>query len=250
MTTVLFLHGFLGAPSTFERVRERLGRIDTVAPVLPGHGRPPRTDLPSAFDAVVDALATGLPERSVVVGYSMGARLGLALALRQPARVAGAVLIGVNPGLSGDALAARAAWDETQARAVEAHGLEAFVDAWEQLPLFASQRRLAPELRREERLRRTSHTPEGIALALRSLGLSRQGDLTAAVAGVRVPLVLLAGSLDTKFRAVHESLALRSPLVDARVVEGGHNLALEAPAAVARATLTLLETVDEKGMNP
>jgi 2-succinyl-6-hydroxy-2,4-cyclohexadiene-1-carboxylate synthase len=250
LTPQLFLHGFLGAPSTFDHVRAQLAPAPARLPVLNGHGRPPRLDLPERFDEVVEVLASELSEPTVVVGYSMGARLGLALALRHPSRVAGAVLIGVNPGLSGEARAARAAWDEEQARAVERLGLEAFVDEWKRQPLFASQQSLPAEVRLEERLRQTSHTVEGIALALRSLGLSRQPDLAPEVGGLQVPVVLLAGSMDAKFRAIHAGLEARSPLVDARVVEGGHNLALEAPRAVASAVTTLLTPKGRKRTQP
>ncbi|HVO30908.1 MAG TPA: hypothetical protein VMV18_09230, partial [bacterium] len=91
---------------------------------------------------------------------------------------------------------------------------------------------------------------EGIAWALRSLGLSRQPDFSAELSALRAPVTLLAGSLDTKFRALHEDLSRRSPLVDARVVEGaGHNLALEAPEAVASAVRALADSLRKERMH-
>lgn len=249
MTSVLFLHGFLGAPSTFDAVAARLPGVRAIAPRLPGHGRPPRMDLPASFDAVVRSIADSLDEPVLVAGYSMGARLGLALALAHPVVVTGAVLVGVNPGLSAALRSDRSAWEEGRAEAVLSLGMDAFVDEWERLELFDSQRRLPAEARAAERARRTAHEPDGIAWAMRALGLSRQPDLRPALAGLRVGVTLLAGELDVKFRTLHAAIAERSRAVEARVVPGcGHNLALEAPEAFASAIAERLDPAQlEKG---
>src|SRR5207244_3830457 len=77
-------------------------------PRLPGHGLSP-SPLPGSFDAAVDELAAKLAPPTWIVGYSMGARLGLALALRHPERCRGALLVGAQPGLRGAEGAARRA---------------------------------------------------------------------------------------------------------------------------------------------
>ena len=204
--------------------------------MLPGHGATP--DLRAGgFDDAVDALAACLPAPVLVAGYSMGARLALGLALRHPARVHAAVLVGVHPGLeSEDERAARRASDESLARSLLAGGLRAFVDAWEKRPLFATQARLPAELRAAERARRLSHTPEGAAHALRALGLGSQPPLWDALARSRTPITFLAGSLDARFADLAARAAAVAPHGAVRIVPGaGHNLPLEAPAAVAAA---------------
>lgn len=240
MSTLLLLHGFLGAPSSWDSVLTHLPGVEVIRPLLPGHGLPPAHlevfDEAAPFDATVDLLANMLPERgrAVVAGYSMGARLALAIAARHPTRVAGLVLVGVHPGLS-DAAAReeRRMWDEEQARRLREDRLERFVEAWEQMPIFASQRALPQASLAAQRVTRLGHYASSLALAMTALGLGRQPDFSENLA---VPATLLAGSLDEKFVALHAQLAAGCPGATTRFVEGaGHNLTLEAPLAVAEA---------------
>src|SRR5207248_10628241 len=85
----LVLHGFAGSPGAFARVFP-----DGGAPSLPGHG--------SAPDATSweDALARLEPDEPVAVfGYSMGARLALALALHRPEAVRELILESGTAGI-------------------------------------------------------------------------------------------------------------------------------------------------------
>ena len=100
----LLLHGFAGSPRTLARFLP-----DAEAPDLPGHG--------GAADATSwnDALAALEPADAVrVVGYSMGARLALGLALRHPATVSELVLESGTAGIE-DA----GAWEYRQRMSVE-----------------------------------------------------------------------------------------------------------------------------------
>jgi len=83
---LVLLHGFTGAGSAFDHLREVLGpRFRVTAPDLPGHGNSPEA---TGWDDAVDELRDALPrEPFFVAGYSMGARLALAFALRHPTRV-------------------------------------------------------------------------------------------------------------------------------------------------------------------
>lgn len=257
MSTLLLLHGFLGAPSSWAGVlaplRERgaLSNVEVLRPVLPGHGRPAEhLDVfgeatldgeSTSLEATVDMLGDLIPEegRAIIAGYSMGARLALAIASRHPARVAGLVLVGVHPGLPGGAARdERRQWDDEQARRLRDDGLARFVDAWERMPLFESQRALPHAALAAQRATRLGHDADSLALAVSALGLGRQPDLSG---GLARPATLLAGALDRKFTAVHAELAARSPGTTARTVDGaGHNLTLEAPLAVADAIEQLL----------
>ena len=226
----LLLHGFLGAPSTWDLVAPGVA-----AATLPGHG--PTPDMtPASFGASVDAIAATLSEPVVVAGYSMGARLALGLAIAHPRLVRAAVLAGVNPGVDDSERAARVAWEDAQAATILSHGLPAFVDGWERLPLFASQRGLSGELRASERARRLSHTPAGAAWAMRVLGLGRQPSFWEALATSRVPITFLAGARDHKFAEIAYRASQIAPRSTLHMIpEAGHNLALEAPVELAAA---------------
>jgi 2-succinyl-6-hydroxy-2,4-cyclohexadiene-1-carboxylate synthase len=239
---LLFLHGFMGRPSMWDATLAELRGRSAIAPrpvalgVLPGHGPAPWLPEGEGFFAAVDALARALPSTrpAWLVGYSMGARVGLALALRHPARVAGAVLVGVDPGLRDEAARAeRAAWDDAQALRIEAEGVAAFAASWAALPLFATQAALPGPLRAAQDAARREHTAAGLAWAMRALGLGRMPPQWDTLRRAP-PLHLVTGARDEKFAALAREIARVAPGSTHRAIEGaGHNVALEAPGALA-----------------
>ena len=70
---------------------------------MPGHGPSPRVLPGAGFDEVIDALAPWTTGRRVLVGYSLGARLALSLALRHPGDLRAVVLVGGTPGIEDPA---------------------------------------------------------------------------------------------------------------------------------------------------
>ena len=204
---------------------------------MPGHGPSPRVLPGAGFDEVIDALAPWTTGRRVLVGYSLGARLALSLALRHPGDLRAVVLVGGTPGIEDPAeRAQRAAADDALAASIARDGLERFVERWEALPLFATQREMAPELRAAQRARRTAHEAGGIAWALSTLGTGRMPPLWEALATAPFAVHAVTGDRDEKFTRIAEEMVRRSGgrVVHHRVAGAGHNVALEDPAAVAR----------------
>ena len=233
-----YLHGFLGAPAQWAEVLARTGDTLDACPLLPGHGRAPWTP-PGGFAEVVDAFAArALADEPVtLVGYSLGARVALSLALRHPARVARLVLVGVAYGIDDPRdRAARARADEALAASLDRDGVKDFVRAWESLPLFETQRALPAAVSAAQRAWRTEHTARGLAWSLRTLGLGQQPPCREAFARSALPVTLVTGERDEKFTAIaRELVRLRSGVEHVVVGGAGHNVALEDPDAVARA---------------
>ncbi|MEM9596909.1 MAG: alpha/beta fold hydrolase [Acidobacteriota bacterium] len=239
---LLLLHGFTGDGGSWNGVRERLGpALDVCAPDLPGHGGALEAgdpaDLPPSFEAMVDLLAEHLgADGAAMAGYSLGARLALGLAVRHPDRVRSLVLVGVRPGLDPEQRAGRAGADDALARRLETEGLEAFIDRWEHLPLFATQRRLPAVHQEDQRRRRLAKDPGGLAWALRVLSPGRMPDLRPALGGLPMPVQLLVGEEDRTFLGLARAMERALPRAEVTAVPGcGHNLLLEAPGAVASA---------------
>lgn len=239
MRQLLLLHGFTGAPSSFDAVvRELPSEVHVVAPYLMGHGRPPAALEVTSFEAEVDRLANCLgPGEWEVAGYSLGARVALGLLVRHRQRFVRGVLLSGRPGLaSTEERAARVDADEELARELEREGLAAFLDRWQNLPLFASQRSLPAELRRDERRRREGHAAAGLAHSLRVTGLGRMPNYWDELGSLNMPVDVLAGGLDSTFCALAEAVVGKLPKARfSCIANAGHNLLLERPADVARA---------------
>ena len=236
---VHFFHGFLGVPSMWREIRDLLGAPTADAVVLPGHGPDPwYPPDPADFTTTVDVLAAMFPFQApaVLVGYSMGARLALAFALRHPQLVKSAVLVGVDPGLEdAKARADRTQWEEDWAKRAETTDVASFATAWESQPIFASQKALPEEKQALVRKQRTSHTPNGVAWAMRRLGTGSMPPLWSDLDTTRVPTTIVSGALDPKFTDISRAICDRSILAKRVVVDGvGHNVALEAPAVLAQ----------------
>jgi 2-succinyl-6-hydroxy-2,4-cyclohexadiene-1-carboxylate synthase len=239
VTTVL-LHGFLGAPDSWDEVARALPSHERVLrPALMGHGRADWRELPATFDDEVDRLARALTREATgpvhLVGYSMGARVALVLALRHPSLVRRLTLVSVLPGIADDdERSARARHDDSLARELARDGLPAFVARWETLPLFASQRDLPADVRARHRVLRLSHDASSVARALNVLTPGRMPVTTPALGSIDAKTLLVAGALDAKFVAAARSIAPLFPEASLRILpDTGHDPCLERPRELA-----------------
>ena len=249
--TLMLLHGFTGSRETWSGLEPRLCtnfrllRVD-----LPGHGGSPLPVLPGreGFLETVEALVDVLDELGLgqcdVAGYSQGARIALAFALEHPERVCRVVLESGTAGLHRrKERVARRREDERLAQRVLNEGVERFVSEWELLPLFAGLRRLPAPEQDALRTRRAGHSGEGLAGALRCLGLGVQPDYWPRLWKLLRPTLLLTGAEDAKFREIARRMAAELPIVWSHSFEGiGHAPHLEAPEAWAREVISFLET--------
>ena len=267
---VILLHGFAQSAASWDGMAELLGCTRSVVALdLVGHGG---SDRPEGADAyalkaqgemllaflasTVGEAAFATPGRSnggsasavqssrkpVVVGYSMGGRVALAAASRQLeafARCAGGLVL-ESAGLGPVDERERKDADERDARnaaALRRHGLLAFMDAWERLPLFATQRELPPDVRERLRAGRLANDVEALARSFEEAGQHAMPgrdavlDCLRSLRDAEVPVLYLAGALDEKYCAFAEHLR-ESNVCATRIVEGaGHNVHLEAPEA-------------------
>ncbi len=238
---LVLLHGFTGSPASWDEVLDDLAPASPVlAPAALGHDGSHGPATVRTFEAEVDRLARVIRERGFdgahLAGYSMGGRLALGLLVRHPGLFRSATLIGASPGLPDPRERdARADRDEEWARLLEQEGLPTFVAAWEALPLFRTQEALSPERRARQDEVRRSHDPGGLARSLRVLGLASMPDYRPRLAGVKMPVRLVAGEADLKFRGLAGEMARALPAASMTLVpDAGHNVILEKPEEIAR----------------
>lgn len=232
----VWLHGFLGDPADWDVVRGLLPPAPggDLAPRLPGHGASP-SPVPPELDEWLEhlLLELGGEDPLELVGYSLGGRLALRLALRDPGRVRRLVLLGASPGLPDSAeRARRRALDEQRASRLETQGLEAFLLDWYRQPLFAAWLERPGAAAWLER-RRGGVAPS-LARVIRVASPGRQPDLWPDLSRLAMPVLWLAGEQDTVYAELAARGAGRCPLGQLALVAGaGHAAHLEEPAALA-----------------
>jgi 2-succinyl-6-hydroxy-2,4-cyclohexadiene-1-carboxylate synthase len=257
---ILLVHGFTGSAEGWgEGILEGLaaGR-PVLAADLPGHGESDDDRGPEGFtmDRVVADLLGVLDERKIAaadwVGYSMGARIALAAALRHPKRVRSLVLESGSPGLRAeDARARRRRQDDLLARRIEAQGIEAFVDYWMAQPLFSTQSRLPAAVLGDARRRRLRNRPRSLAMVLRGMGTGSQPSYWGELAHLKLPVLLLTGGLDTRYTALAAEMTGLLPQATHLIVpDAGHSVHLEDPRGWLEAVRPFLRSGEGEPLEP
>ena len=194
----------------------------------PGHGNNTNgaRSLPQCAEEIAASMKTG-----ILVGYSMGARMALHVALLHPELVTQLVLISGTPGLKTDfERATRIENDNELADRIENIGTPAFIDEWLALPIFSG---LSDEInQRNDRLR---NTPQGLADSLRCAGTGTQEPQWSNLQQLSMPVHLIVGELDEKFTAIAREMKPLISTSELTVVENaGHTVHLENPTTTGQ----------------
>ena len=239
---LLMLHGFTGDGTTWRSIGEQLAQdYQCIALDLLGHGdsdapaSPQAYAMESAAGDIISLLDALQLERVHLLGYSLGGRLALCLALDYPRRIRSLILESASPGIADKTeRETRRQRDNQLAADIEARGIASFVDFWERLPLWESQRDLPAAVLDAQRAQRLRSSETGLAGSLRGIGAGAQPSLWARLPQLQAPSLLVVGALDAKFRRVNAEMAESMPDARLAVIEGaGHNTHLERPAAFA-----------------
>jgi 2-succinyl-6-hydroxy-2,4-cyclohexadiene-1-carboxylate synthase len=219
----VLVHGFSQSSSSWDPVIEHLpSDVDTAAP-----------EVAEGLDFDTTAATIGARGgRATYVGYSMGGRLCLMLALDRPDLIERLVLISASPGIAdAGAREARRTEDERLAQEIEREGVGPFVERWITQPLFAS---LPRELARPEERKR--NRPARLTHQLRVLGQGTQPSLWDRLGELTMPVTLVTGAYDKTYTDIGARMAARIGANAAPVVTiagAGHAVHLERPAEVA-----------------
>ncbi len=238
-TTVVMLHGFMGAADDWtDQIIEPLieAGLSVVTIDLPGHGK---TIMHGGVDSYrmencAARIVRWLDDLELppvhLVGYSMGGRLALYLAVHYPDRIRKVVFESTSPGLRTEI--------ERQRRIIEDAALaeriltvpyEQFLREWFAQPLFASMSS-RPEKLEALIARRLNNDPRSLCLSLQGMGTGAQPSLWENLDRLAMPLFLIAGEKDAKFSGIGREMAERCPVARLHIVAGaGHNVHWEHP---------------------
>jgi len=225
------VHGFTQTGASWGPVASRLRDAghEVITPDVAGHGSASAVCADAWESAAQLADAVG---PAVWVGYSMGGRIVLHLALARPEVANRLVLVSTTAGIADPAeRAARRDADEALAAAVERDGVPDFVDRWLRGPLWATLPRDAAGI--EHRL---ANTASGLASSLRLAGTGAQQPLWDRLGTIRAAALVVTGELDAKFGALGARLATALPHGSHTIVAGaGHAVPWEQPGVFAAA---------------
>lgn len=191
--TITYLHGFTQTKESWLPVVEQLEQDRSHCLLdAPGHGMSAdgQRTLPQVGTDVAETMNTG-----ILVGYSMGARMALHVALQHPEKVTALVLISGTGGIDdASERSARCASDELLAQRISEIGVAPFINEWLANPMFSG---LSTEL--ADIPSRCRNTPQGLSNSLRYAGTGTQEPLWNQLGNLTMPVLLIAGENDQKF---------------------------------------------------
>ncbi len=240
--TLVLLHGFTGSVDTWDIVIDQLPETLKIITVdLIGHGKTeaPQTATRYTMEEQVMDLDSIFEQLSLntltLVGYSMGGRVALSYVCKYPSRVKKLILESASPGLkTEDEIISRRKSDEALANKIEQHGIESFVNAWENIPLFESQKKLPKEIQHAIRNERLSQSEKGLANSLRGMGTGVQRSLWNNLDQIKIPVYLITGELDEKFCLIANEMKSLLPNGNHFLIhEVGHAIHVENPQQFA-----------------
>ncbi|KAL7171373.1 hypothetical protein ACSBR2_036094 [Camellia fascicularis] len=217
---LVFLHGFLGTGEDWIPIMKAIsGSARCIAVDLPGHGRSKMQNYgireasqerSLSIEVVADILQkliqNSTPGKVTLVGYSMGARIALYMALRCTSKVEGAVIVSGNPGLKDLSVRKiRRAKDDSRACSLISHGLELFLDAWYAGELWNSLRD-HPHFKQIVASRLQQVDIHTLAKVLSDSSIGRQLPLWEDLRHCKVPLLLVVGEKDDKFKRIAKEM--------------------------------------------
>jgi 2-succinyl-6-hydroxy-2,4-cyclohexadiene-1-carboxylate synthase len=222
---LVLVHGFTQTGRSWGRLASAWAdRFEVVRVDAPGHGRSAAATVDMVEGARLLAAAGG---PALYLGYSMGARLALHLALARPDLVHALVLVSGTAGIDDPTeRQARRLDDEWLASRLETDGVAEFVRHWLARPLFAGLTEDGAGL-----AARLENTEAGLAASLRLAGTGAQQSLWDRLPELAMPVLAVAGERDDVFvaRAQAMATAIGTNASVAVVPGAGHAAHLEAP---------------------
>lgn len=237
---ILLLHGFTGDVSIWRDSRSALdNRYQVISIDILGHGKSdkPSTVVPYQMESIASDIVQLLDSLSVyqthLLGYSMGGRLALYLAIHYPDRFSSLILESASPGLATEQEREdRRDRDNALADKIEANEIQWFVDFWEGLSLWDSQKSLSNDVLLNQRAQRLQNDPQGLANSLRGMGTGVQPSLWDRLPEITLPTQLIVGEFDSKFIGINQHMTqLMSNATMTTITNAGHTVHLENPKA-------------------
>ncbi|RST76531.1 2-succinyl-6-hydroxy-2,4-cyclohexadiene-1-carboxylate synthase [Siminovitchia acidinfaciens] len=236
--SVILLHGFTGDHTTWKGLGQTLeDSFHVIAIDLLGHGKtvtpefPERYEMKRAAKDIIHIMDQLQINSAHLLGYSMGGRLALGVAMIFPERIKSLLLESSSPGLKTEKeKEVRIKSDESLAAKILDKGIERFVNYWGNIPLFQTQKNLPVDVQNQIRAQRLKNDPIGLANSLKGFGTGRQPSWWQRLNELKLPVLLICGELDEKFCKIAQEmnqLLPESTLME--IKKAGHAIHVEEP---------------------
>jgi len=233
---ILFLHGFLGNSQDFNtRISSLFPQFCCLTIDLPGHGETQVLGediyykMPETATALIEVLNYLKISQCYLMGYSMGGRLGLYLTLHFPQYFQKVILESISPGLKTESeRLQRLISDTKKAEQLQTLDFSIFLEQWYHQPLFQTLKN-HPEFDQifDHRLK---NNPIELSKSLRYLGTGNQPSLWEKLPKNQIPLLLLVGEYDHKFKHINQEINQLCPVSQLQIIPNcGHNILIENP---------------------
>lgn len=238
----IFLHGFLGAPSDWDDVIENI-KVDLEdAGVegeyhVPDYFNRPNLGPKNAFDKLSSEFASWISAntsspKKVLVGYSLGGRLGLHIFEKNPEMFSRLICVSSHPGytpLQTEEIKERDARDHFWAELFLHHNWPEVIQKWNEQEVFQGSdfepERDAATFRRDL-----------LAKSLVNWSLSKQTDKRVLIKKYSNKITWIAGERDKKFVELTRSLSKDIQTLDVEIVSlAGHRVLFDNSFDLARA---------------
>jgi 2-succinyl-6-hydroxy-2,4-cyclohexadiene-1-carboxylate synthase len=210
--TLLFLHGFLGSSSDWKYITNKLSSdYYCIAIDLPGHGLSEIDDSKDSFSIentaryISEILQKYKIEKCDLLGYSMGGRIAIYLAVHYPEYFNKIIIESAQPGLDDEIeKEQRLNHDKQIAQKLLSEPFPEFLEYWYNQPIFETlknHKNFANLLQS-----RLNNKPKKLAKSLKEIGAGTQPSLWEELRKIENPCLLIAGEFDTKYQKIFSKM--------------------------------------------
>ncbi len=233
-TGLIMLHGFMGCGAVFSHLGDPLS--NTSSPLfldLLGHGETDKPKAPNAYKTenqcreLRQIIENSGFQKPFLYGYSMGGRLALQFAIRNPDAISGLILESCTAGIRNESeREKRASQDEKRASEIE-RNYEHFLLKWNKMDLFGEK--FSADRALTEAFQESQET-DCMAACLRGFGTGVMPQVWDKLPDLDIPVQLIAGDRDTKFATIMMEMETLLPQANLRVITGAsHRTHLDQP---------------------
>ena len=206
------MHGFLGSSSDWKSIVKNLSSdFYCLAIDLPGHGLSEIDDSKDSYTIentamyISEFLQDNKFEKCNLVGYSMGGRIAIYLAIHYPDYFNKIIIESAQPGIKDDIeREQRKKHDKNLAQKLISKPFQEFLEFWYNQPIFETLKNHKNFANLFQS--RLNNSPQKLAKSLEEIGAGAQQSLWAELRKIENSCLLITGEFDTKYQKIFSKM--------------------------------------------